>query len=178
MATLNIFVSFEFDKDDDLKGSFYTQAKRHTLHRIRDFSLREAYETAEWKEKARSAISRCDAVIVLIGEDTHNAPGVRTEVSVARQLEKPILQIRPRKRTSSGVPCLGDPVRRSGSAFRGGWTRYEPRSRQDRTPQAHSRGHRQAWSKLLRHQVDCGSGVRSPRVLQHVFERIVNRLGS
>ena len=30
MATLNIFVSFQFDKDDELKNQFYKQAK--TVH--------------------------------------------------------------------------------------------------------------------------------------------------
>ena len=39
MAILNIFVSFEFDKDQDLKNSFYRQAEEETNHRIRDCSL-------------------------------------------------------------------------------------------------------------------------------------------
>ena len=30
MARLNIFVSFEFDKDNNLKSSFYGQAREHT----------------------------------------------------------------------------------------------------------------------------------------------------
>ena len=111
MATLNVFVSFEFDKDNNLRGSFCEQAKHHTQHRIRDCSLNEAYETPEWKGKARAAIRGCDVVIVLIGEDTHNASGVGTEVRMARQLQKPILQVRPRKRTYSGVSGLGDPIR-------------------------------------------------------------------
>ena len=43
MATLNVFVSFEFDKDDDLKNNFYEQAKDQTNLRIRNCSLNEAY---------------------------------------------------------------------------------------------------------------------------------------
>ena len=42
MAKLSIFVSFEFDKDNDLKGHFYAQAKRETPHRVVNCSLREA----------------------------------------------------------------------------------------------------------------------------------------
>ena len=73
MAVLNIFVSFEFDKDLDLKNDFYEQAKDLTQHRVRNFSLNEAYPDEAWKNKARSAIDQCDVVVVLIGEDTHNA---------------------------------------------------------------------------------------------------------
>ena len=103
MATIDIFASFEFDKDSELKNNFYQQAKTECPHRVRNFSLREAYPTNEWQGKARAAISECDLVIILIGPDTHNAPGVATEVSIARSLGKPIFQVKPRKRTYSGV---------------------------------------------------------------------------
>ncbi len=83
MAQLDIFVSFEFDRDNDLKNSFYEQAERYAEHRIRNCSLREAYPTEEWKGKARAAILDCDVVILLVGQDTHNAPGVLTEVRIA-----------------------------------------------------------------------------------------------
>ncbi len=43
MATLNIFVSFEYKKDKDLQNNFYQQAKKETSHRIRDCSLHEPY---------------------------------------------------------------------------------------------------------------------------------------
>ena len=91
MATLNVFVSFEFDKDDDLKNNFYKQAKKETNHRIKNFSLNEAYPDETWKNKARNAIRGCDVVLVLIGEDTHNAPGVIIETDMARSLNKPLI---------------------------------------------------------------------------------------
>ena len=109
--TLRIFVSFEFDKDNDLKNNFYEQAKRETPHRVRNFSLNEAYPGAEWVGKARSKIEECDVVIVLVGPDTHNAPGVETEVRLARGMGKPIFQVRPRKRPYKGVPSLPDPIK-------------------------------------------------------------------
>ena len=92
MAGLKIFVSFEFDKDNDLKNNFFEQSKRHTSHRVRNFSLNEVYPDEEWKKKARAAIRKCNlaiVLVVLVGEDTHNAPGVRTEVDIARGLKKP-----------------------------------------------------------------------------------------
>ena len=87
-------------------------SRQRTIHstRIKNCSLREAYPTREWEEKARAAIRECDVVIVLIGEDTHNATGVRTEVDLARGLGKPVFQVRPQKRAYSGLSDLEKPI--------------------------------------------------------------------
>ncbi len=110
MPTLNIFVSFEFDKDNDLKNNFYTQAKEHTQHRIRNCSLHETYPDEAWKNKAKAAIRECDVVVVLIGQDTHNAQGVIVETDMARSFGKPIIQIRPQDRPYNGLTRLGEPI--------------------------------------------------------------------
>ena len=110
MATLNIFVSFEFDKDRDLQNNFYRQAEEETGHRIRDCSLHESYQDEAWKNKARNAIRPCDVVVVLIGQDTHNAPGVIVETDIARSLNKPIIQVRPQGRPYQGLTRLGEPI--------------------------------------------------------------------
>ena len=110
MAKLNIFVSFEFDKDNDLKNSFYKQAANETLHSIRNCSLNEAYPDQGWKNKAREAVAVCDVVVILIGENTHNAPGVKVESDIALRLKRPIIQIRPQGRPYKGLTTLGDPI--------------------------------------------------------------------
>lgn len=110
MATLNIFVSFEFDKDNDLKNNFYEQAREKTQHRVRNCSLNEAYPDQHWKDKARRAIDECDVVIVLIGQDTHNAPGVIVETDMARSLGKPTFQVRPQGRPYQGLTRLEEPI--------------------------------------------------------------------
>ena len=111
MAKLSIFVSFEFDKDNDLRGNFYAQAKNETQHRVIDRSLKEAYPSEAWKKKAREAIKACDVVVVLIGEDTHNAQGVIVETDMARNMEKPIIQIKPQNRPYKGLDRLGKPIK-------------------------------------------------------------------
>ena len=110
MPALNIFVSFEFDKDLDLKNNFYRQAEQETTHRIRDCSLHESYPDEAWKNKARDAIRQCDAVVVLIGQDTHEAPGVIVETDMARSLRKPVIQVRPQARPYNGLTRLGEPI--------------------------------------------------------------------
>lgn len=113
MTIAKIFVSFEFGKDNDLKNSFYKQAEEQSRHRMRNYSLNEPYEENVWKGKARRAISKCDIVFVLVGRDTHNAPGVLVETDMARSLEKPIIQILSkgaRRHNYAGVPHIEDRI--------------------------------------------------------------------
>ncbi len=110
MATLDIFVSFEFDKDDKLRKDLFGQAKGRTNHKIRNCSLRESYPDDEWVEKARDAIDGCDVVVVLVGQDTHNAQGVIEETGMARDLGEPIIQIRNQGSTYTGLTHLGEPI--------------------------------------------------------------------
>ena len=111
MPNLKIFVSFEFDKDGDLKNNFFEQAKDNSPHRVKNSSLNEAYPNDEWKERARSAIRECDLVIVLVGQDTHSSLGVKTEVDIARQLKKPVFQVIPRRRPYNGLSYVSDRIR-------------------------------------------------------------------
>lgn len=110
MATLKIFVSFEFDEDKDLKNNFYKQAQENTQHHVHNCSLNEEYSDEIWKSKARAAIKECDVVVVLIGQDTHNAPGVIVETDMACSFDKPIIQIRPQDRPYNGLTHIGEPI--------------------------------------------------------------------
>ena len=112
MATVNIFVSFEFDKDNSLKNNFFEQARLlKPNYRIANCSLNEPFREGDWPQKARARIKQCDVVIVLLGADTHNAPGVKTEIRIANRLGKPIFQIRPQKRPyRRGVRNAGDVI--------------------------------------------------------------------
>ena len=113
MTIVNIFVSFEFGKDNDLKNAFYKQAEDESQHSIRNYSLNESYSESVWKGKARQAIRKCDIVFVLVGQDTHNAPGVLVETDMARELKKPTVQVltkQARRHNYRGVPHIEDRV--------------------------------------------------------------------
>lgn len=113
MANLSVFVSFEFDKDNNLKNSFYKQATEHTQHSVRNCSLDKAYDDEAWKDKAREAIRACDVVFVLVGQNTHNAPGVLVETDIARSLNKPTIQVlseKARRRNYQGLTHLEDRI--------------------------------------------------------------------
>ena len=105
---VHVFLSFEFGKDNELHRNFYAQAKEHSKYQIIDESLNEQYHPDEaWLKKARKQIGKSDVVIVMLGDDTHNAPGVIKEVNETHQQKKPIFQIRPKGRTSAEVKGAG-----------------------------------------------------------------------
>ena len=113
MAKVKVFLSFEFDKDNELHHNFYAQAARgDSCHEIEDYSLKEAYRPHDdsWVKKASAQISCSDVVVVVLGEDTHNAPGVGQEVTLAKQQDRPIFQIRPQGRTSGPVPGVDEMI--------------------------------------------------------------------
>ena len=113
MAKVKVFLSFEFDRDADLYRNFFAQARRgDSSHEIEDYSLNEAYQphNDRWKKKARKQIGVSEIVIVLLGDDTQNAPGVKIEMTFKNQQKKPGFQIRPTTRTSGPVDGGGDVV--------------------------------------------------------------------
>ena len=108
---VRVFLSFEFGKDDELHHTFYSQATRCSQYEIIDCSLNERYHPdAQWLKKARAQIKKSEIVIVMLGQDTHNAPGVEKEVGEANQLKKPMFQVRPQGRTHGEVRGAGEVV--------------------------------------------------------------------
>ena len=111
MAVLNIFVSFEYDKDNELVNDFIKQAKAHSRYRVKNKSLKESYPNDAWKKKASDAIRACDVVVVLVGEDTHNAQGIIVETDMARSLGKPVIQVASKgRRDYRGLNRLDKPI--------------------------------------------------------------------
>lgn len=109
---VRVFLSFEFGRDDELHHNFYSQAPLRSGYEIIDCSLNEQYHPdAQWLNKARAQIKKSDIVIVMLGQDTHNAPGVEKEVTVANQLKKPMFQVLPQGRTHGEVHGAGEVVR-------------------------------------------------------------------
>ncbi|MHC8491582.1 TIR domain-containing protein [Thalassospira sp. SM2505] len=93
--TKRVFVSFDFDNDKFLKDSVVGQSKLpDSPFSISDWSLKEEQEEDTWKKKARARIKRSDIVLVMVGTETHKAPGVLSEVDMAREEDIKIVQIK------------------------------------------------------------------------------------
>lgn len=83
-----VFISFDFDHDEELKNLFLGQAKLDdTPFEISDVSVKEALP-GDWKTKVRPKIRNAEQVVVICGEHTHTATGVSAEVEIAQELGK------------------------------------------------------------------------------------------
>ena len=90
MATKKrVFISFDIDHDEGTKTMLAGQAKLpDSPFDFTDASVKE-HLTGDWKDKVRSRMGNIDVVIVLCGEHTHTANGVRDEVTIAQEESKP-----------------------------------------------------------------------------------------
>lgn len=94
MARKSVFISFDFDNDKVLKDFIIGQARLpDSPFEVIDTSLKEAAPLKTWEDKARVAINRSAIVLVMVGPNTHRAPGVLKEVQMARDAGIPIVQV-------------------------------------------------------------------------------------
>ncbi len=88
-AKTKVFISFDFDHDEDLKNLLIGQAKNDdSPFEITDMSVKEEL-SGDWKEKVRTRIKKVDQVVVICGEHTDTASGVAAEVKITQEEEKP-----------------------------------------------------------------------------------------
>lgn len=91
------FISFDFDHDADLRTLLVGQARNDdSPFNIADWSLKEAID-GDWKSKITARIKRTKLVIVLCGENTHNASGVSIELGIAKKENIPYFLLSGRK---------------------------------------------------------------------------------
>lgn len=89
-----VFVSFDFDNDKFLKDAIIGQAKNDdSPFEIENWSIQEAAPESDWLEKAEARIKRSDTVLVMLGEKTYRASGVKKEVKITNDLDKHKFQI-------------------------------------------------------------------------------------
>jgi len=89
MATKKrVFISFDFDHDEDTKIMLAGQAKLpDSPFEFTDASVKE-HLTGDWKSKIQRRMDNIDVVIVLCGEHTHKASGVAAELLIAQEKSK------------------------------------------------------------------------------------------
>ena len=112
MAKKKVFVSFDYETDYNLKGSLIGQAKQpDSPFAVSDVSLKEREPEQEWLAKAKAAIAGCDVFVVILGRNTHSAPGVIKEIEIAKGMNKPRFQLMPQRkdwRQMDGAGCVVD----------------------------------------------------------------------
>ena len=105
MATKkSVFISFDYDHDNDLRGNLAAQAENpESPFSITDWSVREPFDEA-WRKRVRDLIDRTDLTIVICGEHTHQAKGVEAEVTMVQQAGKPYFLLRGRRHKTCTRP--------------------------------------------------------------------------
>ena len=104
MAVKRVFISFDYDHDEELRNALVGQAKYpNSPFTIADWSVKE-HLSGDWKEKVRGRICRTDLVIIICGEYTHTATGVEDELAIAREESKPYFLLRGRPKRSCAKP--------------------------------------------------------------------------
>ena len=103
MGSKGVYLSFDFDHDDELRGSFLAQARRHTAHTIVNWSLPAAID-GKWTAEAGRRIGLADVVVFICGVNTHSAKGVEAEMTLTQQLSKPYFLLRGRPRRTCTRP--------------------------------------------------------------------------
>ena len=111
MAKSKVFVSFDYATDHSLKGDLIAQAERpDSPFSVTDVSLQEREPEQEWLCKAKRAIANCDVFVVILGANTHSAPGVLEEIKIARSMKKRRFQLRPQGKNWKSMKGVGETV--------------------------------------------------------------------
>jgi hypothetical protein len=96
-----VFISFDFDHDEDLRNLLVGQSKNpDSPFELADWSVKEAM-SGDWKAKVTTRIKNVDQAIILCGEYTNRATGVGIELSIIQSLSKSYFLLRGR----SGKIC-------------------------------------------------------------------------
>src|SRR5436305_12081128 len=99
-----VYISFDYDHDDDLKTLLVGQSKHaDSPFEIADWSIKEAV-TGDWKETARKRIRAVDVVTVICGQYTDTATGVAAELSIAQEETIPYFLLAGRAAGSNKKP--------------------------------------------------------------------------
>jgi antiphage defense system Thoeris ThsB-like protein len=85
-----VFISFDYDRDRGVAALLGGQLRGSSRFRVQNWSMKEAAPQRLWKDEARRRMNRSDVVLVVVGSQTHRAPGVLAEVAMARAARPPV----------------------------------------------------------------------------------------
>lgn len=106
MATKGVFISFDYNHDNDLRGNLVAQARDpESPFNITDWSVRHRIDE-NWRKKVCERIRRANLTIMICGAHTHNAPGVAAEITFAREEGKPYFLLKGRRRRTCTKPAM------------------------------------------------------------------------
>jgi hypothetical protein len=104
MTKANVFISFDYEHDKELRDLLLAQANNPDSPFQMTISSKEQLLTDPWTRKIRDRIRQVDQVIFLCGEHTHTAKGVGVEFAITREEGKPYFLLQGRTNKASRKP--------------------------------------------------------------------------
>jgi hypothetical protein len=102
MNRIPVFISFDFEHDSSIKDQLVSEWQKDQCPIwIKDYSLPGPVNEGRWQSEAGKRIELAKVVLVICGKNTHSADGVKIEVQMARQKEKPVLFLKGLKEGAS-----------------------------------------------------------------------------
>ena len=84
-----IFTAFDYDNDAALRILLVGQSRHDdSPFEICDYSVKTPF-VGDWRKKVRERICKCQQMIVICGQYTHLASGVRDELEIAQEEKLP-----------------------------------------------------------------------------------------
>ena len=118
MPMNRVFISFDFDHDEELRDALVGQARNpDSPFSIADWSVHEPFDN-NWRQRVRERIRRTDLTIVICGEQTHTARGVAAELTITQEEGKPYFLLWGRPRGTCTKPAM---ARSSDKIYRWTW---------------------------------------------------------
>ncbi len=109
MSKKRVFISFDI-ADRDVKQNLVTQATDPDCpFKFTDNSIQQALPE-QWVAEARRLIGESDFVIVLCGDQTHQAKGVEAELQIAKELRKSYALIKATRQCMATRPKSASPA--------------------------------------------------------------------
>ena len=106
MPMKKVFISFDFDHDEELRDALVGQSRNpDSPFSIADWSVHEPFDS-NWRQRVRERIRRTDLTIVICGEYTHTARGVAAELTIVQEERKPYFLLWGRPRGTCTKPAM------------------------------------------------------------------------
>jgi hypothetical protein len=105
---MKLFLSYKWEDRANLDGFAGMLNNKNNNYRhigVHERSNLHGASEEVWKPEIRALMDSCDALICLVGQDTHNATGVKYELEVAISWPLPIIPVRI-PNTNGGLPPL------------------------------------------------------------------------
>lgn len=94
MAKKKIFVSFDFATDRNLKNEIVASSQKpDAAYKVSNWSMKPDEKNPKWLKEVKYRITRCDVLVVLCGENSHQAPGLLKEVEIATAANIKVIQL-------------------------------------------------------------------------------------